>query len=155
MLASRPCGACDDADDKAVRLELLVKWEALPFAEASWEASDSFVGWEGALEAYEDAQARPCVPPPVEEAGSRPEEMTKLDDSPTFSEGRTLRPYQLEGVNWLLSSWAERRNVMLADKMGGSARRPTLTPTLVLTLMPGDARRRDGARQDGADRGDP
>ena len=30
----------------------------------------------------------------------------------------TLRPYQIDGVNWMLSYWAKRRNVMLADEMG-------------------------------------
>ncbi|EOD27599.1 Chromodomain helicase DNA binding protein, partial [Emiliania huxleyi CCMP1516] len=29
-----------------------------------------------------------------------------------------LRPYQLEGLNWLLFSWYARRSVMLADEMG-------------------------------------
>ena len=26
--------------------------------------------------------------------------------------------YQLEGVNWMASNWARRRNVLLADEMG-------------------------------------
>jgi hypothetical protein len=29
-----------------------------------------------------------------------------------------LLPYQLEGVNWLVSSWKKRRSVILADEMG-------------------------------------
>lgn len=28
-----------------------------------------------------------------------------------------LRRYQLEGLNWLITSWHERRNVILADEM--------------------------------------
>ena len=49
----------------------------------------------------------------------RPEELAKLDESPEFGDcGRTLRSYQLDGVNWLLSAWQQRRNVMLADEMG-------------------------------------
>jgi chromodomain-helicase-DNA-binding protein 7 len=35
-----------------------------------------------------------------------------------FRNGGSLRPYQLEGVNWLLFSWYAQRSVMLADEMG-------------------------------------
>lgn len=30
----------------------------------------------------------------------------------------TLRPYQLEGLNWLVFCWYQRRNSILADEMG-------------------------------------
>ena len=29
-----------------------------------------------------------------------------------------MRPYQLEGVNWLLFNWYARQNCILADEMG-------------------------------------
>ena len=29
-----------------------------------------------------------------------------------------LREYQVEGVNWLIFSWYQRRNCILADEMG-------------------------------------
>ena len=32
--------------------------------------------------------------------------------------GVVLREYQIEGVNWLLFSWYQRRNCILADEMG-------------------------------------
>ena len=32
--------------------------------------------------------------------------------------GVVLRPYQVEGVNWLIFSWYQRRNCILADEMG-------------------------------------
>ena len=52
--------------------------------------------------------------------GSRPprSNFRKLDASPAFKNGHALRPYQLEGLNWLLFSWYNRRSVMLADEMG-------------------------------------
>ena len=32
-----------------------------------------------------------------------------------YNGGHTLRPYQIEGLNWLLFSWYNRRSVMLAS----------------------------------------
>ncbi|KAI8957777.1 PHD/FYVE-zinc-finger like domain-containing protein [Daldinia sp. FL1419] len=37
---------------------------------------------------------------------------------PGLKEGRTLMPYQMEGVNWLLYSFHQQQNVILADEMG-------------------------------------
>jgi hypothetical protein len=41
-----------------------------------------------------------------------------LKDSPVFKNGMRLRQYQLEGVNWLLFQWHQRRSCILADEMG-------------------------------------
>jgi SNF2 family DNA or RNA helicase len=38
--------------------------------------------------------------------------------SPPFKDGRELRKYQLEGLNWLLFNWSRGRNSILADEMG-------------------------------------
>lgn len=35
-----------------------------------------------------------------------------------FLNNNQLRDYQLEGVNWLLFNWYNRRNCILADEMG-------------------------------------
>ena len=37
---------------------------------------------------------------------------------PIFKERRLLRDYQLQSLNWLISSWYDNRNVILADEMG-------------------------------------
>lgn len=37
---------------------------------------------------------------------------------PIFRDGRILRSYQLESLNWMIESWTRRRNVILADEMG-------------------------------------
>ena len=52
--------------------------------------------------------------------GARPPRTNfkKLESSPVMRMGHELRPYQIEGVNWLLFSWYARRSVMLADEMG-------------------------------------
>ena len=42
----------------------------------------------------------------------------KYDDQPYYLSNGTLHNYQLEGVNWLRFSWAQRTNTILADEMG-------------------------------------
>ena len=48
----------------------------------------------------------------------RKHEWKKWDESPDYKNNNKLRPYQLEGVNWLLFSWYNGRNCLLADEMG-------------------------------------
>ena len=43
---------------------------------------------------------------------------SKLKESPTFCNGRVLRPYQLEGLNWLRRNYFLGRNVILGDETG-------------------------------------
>ena len=43
---------------------------------------------------------------------------SKLTESPAFPSGRTLRPYQIDGLNWLRLNWYLQRNVILGDEMG-------------------------------------
>jgi chromodomain-helicase-DNA-binding protein 7 len=45
-------------------------------------------------------------------------EWKKLEESPVYLNGNTLREYQLEGLNWLSFSWFNGRNCILADEMG-------------------------------------
>ena len=49
----------------------------------------------------------------------RPNEFKKIE-SPSLWPGTSLRlrSYQLEGVNWLLFNWFQRRSSILADEMG-------------------------------------
>lgn len=37
---------------------------------------------------------------------------------PQYRSGRSLRDYQLEGLNWMVFNWYNRRNCILADEMG-------------------------------------
>ena len=61
--------------------------------------------------------------PPAEEDWDgieRPKkgEWVEFKESPAYKNGNQLRPYQLEGVNWLNFSWYNQRNCLLADEMG-------------------------------------
>ena len=59
---------------------------------------------------YPDRACRTFVPIPYRPYPRAP----TLSTSPlcTLQTGHALRPYQLEGLNWLLFSWYTRRSVM-------------------------------------------
>ena len=42
----------------------------------------------------------------------------KADYLPIFKDGQLLKSYQVKGVNWLVKSWNENKNIVLADEMG-------------------------------------
>ncbi|CAB1314478.1 unnamed protein product [Coregonus sp. 'balchen'] len=48
----------------------------------------------------------------------QPDKWQKLDKSKDYRSGNQLREYQLEGMNWLLFNWYNRKNCILADEMG-------------------------------------
>ncbi|OQS02507.1 chromodomain-helicase-DNA-binding protein [Thraustotheca clavata] len=47
-----------------------------------------------------------------------PTEFIPYEQSPTFKGGRTLRSYQVDGLNWMISCWKAKRSSLLADEMG-------------------------------------
>ena len=112
------------ADEKSVDDTpplFLVKWRGLPYVNCTWESCRTLLHDQSSIRSF---RAREVTPPALERrlaaSGLRPPRtnFTKLEVSPTFNTGHSLRPYQLEGLNWLLFSWYTRRSVMLADEMG-------------------------------------
>eukprot|EP00965_Chrysotila_dentata_P043635 1450738-Pleurochrysis_carterae.AAC.1 len=98
--------------------QVLVKWAGLSISSSTWEDARVLLDHSVALEAFKAAAASPVVPPTESVAAVRPKKLAPLKASPLFENGRSLRPYQLEGVNWMLGAWHKRRNVLLADEMG-------------------------------------
>ena len=47
-----------------------------------------------------------------------PNRFKPIKESSTYKGDNSLRPYQLEGLNWLLFNWYTRQNCILADEMG-------------------------------------
>ena len=99
----------------------LVKWRSLPYAGATWEGCYTLLHEQQEMRRYRRSE----VPPTAHErrmsaSGARPPRTNfkKLESSPVMRLGHELRPYQIEGVNWLLFSWYSGRSVMLADEMG-------------------------------------
>ena len=47
-----------------------------------------------------------------------PADFKKMKEPLVYKNNNRLRPYQLEGLNWLLFCWYTRQNCILADEMG-------------------------------------
>jgi SNF2 family DNA or RNA helicase len=130
----------DTWDDRCMQIEriidhdkdvgqVLVKWHTLAYAESTWEAISFLKQRMNAAEVQahvDDHTARNTVPSlqqltrvdrPANADGFR-----KLEQSPVFNEGYEqgleLRPYQVDGLNWLIFNWMSHRNVILSDEMG-------------------------------------
>lgn len=54
------------------------------------------------------------------DADEEPEanEFIPYEQSPTYKGGRTLRSYQVDGLNWMISCFKAQRSCILADEMG-------------------------------------
>eukprot|EP00871_Galdieria_phlegrea_P000345 jgi/Galph1/1310/GphlegSOOS_G5961.1 len=108
------------------KVEYLVKWCGLPFIESTWESMESLSSEEdmAAIDAFlEREQAASSTissrfNPFGTKASRKPFKRVTTQPSWLHGQGRMLRDYQLEGVNWLAFSWCHNRNVILADEMG-------------------------------------
>ncbi|XP_045079922.1 chromodomain-helicase-DNA-binding protein 6-like isoform X3 [Coregonus clupeaformis] len=91
----------------------LVKWCSLSYEEATWELQEDVDPVK--IREFEDIKRIPefkFVERP------QPDKWQKLDRSKDYRSGNQLREYQLEGMNWLLFNWYNRKNCILADEMG-------------------------------------
>ncbi len=101
----------------------LVKWAGLPYSECTWETRQD-VASEQAIQQYEIMNTVPntaelrAMPPLNTDRRPSPSLWRRHTESPMFRGGRTLRDYQLEGLNWLTWNWYNYRNSILADEMG-------------------------------------
>ncbi|XP_074461701.1 chromodomain-helicase-DNA-binding protein 6 isoform X8 [Larus michahellis] len=96
----------------------LVKWCSLPYEESTWELEEDVD--PGKIKEFEALQ----IPPENKHMVTYPEERPaseswqKLEKSREYKNSNQLREYQLEGMNWLLFNWYNRKNCILADEMG-------------------------------------
>ncbi|KAI0558582.1 DNA helicase [Gracilaria domingensis] len=107
--------------------EYLVKWCILSYENYTWERR-SDLSTEAdmkAIDAFSDREQAVLSMTskkrfnPFNVKDDRPK-MKRMTEQPKFlhGEGRTLRPYQLNGLNFLAFAWTKRNNVILADEMG-------------------------------------
>ena len=99
----------------------LVKWHSLPYSSCTWESCRTLLTEQSAIRRYWASEQPPSATEHrVAANGTRPPKSSFKANaqSPVYKDGHTLRPYQLEGLNWLLFSWYNRRSVLLADEMG-------------------------------------
>ena len=134
--------------DPEDNVRYVVKWKGLPFADMTWEywkdiktdaANEVEDFWMRQKPPDEETLVRNSQPHPhikdfrkVQESPSygvserkRPVAdsvdgrlVPKEDEDDSANPGFRLRNYQLEGVNWLLFNWWNRRSCILADEMG-------------------------------------
>lgn len=109
------CSEHTDDEGNTVK-HYLVKWKSLPYEDSTWELEEDID--EIKIEQFEKFNK---LPPKNEwKFKRRPpaDQWKQLDKTPVYKGGNTLRPYQLEGLNWLKYSWFKGNNCILADEMG-------------------------------------
>ncbi|XP_049327358.1 chromodomain-helicase-DNA-binding protein 9 isoform X4 [Astyanax mexicanus] len=105
---------CEDKDTGEPVVYYLVKWCSLPYEDSTWELKEDVD--QTKIEEFEKLQAARVDSRRVERPPAS--HWKKLEQSREYRNGNSLRDYQLEGVNWLLFNWYNRRNCILADEMG-------------------------------------
>ena len=100
--------------------EYLVKWSTLPYSSSTWERPADF---QDTLKVQQFLTH--SLPPTSEQVHQRlhpvrppPSSWAKLSETSEYKNGNLLRPWQVEGVSWLLYSWYNRKGSILADEMG-------------------------------------
>uniref|UniRef100_A0A336LW14 CSON006412 protein n=1 Tax=Culicoides sonorensis TaxID=179676 RepID=A0A336LW14_CULSO len=104
-----------DEDGNTVK-HYLVKWKSLPYEDSTWELEEDVD--EIKIEQFYRFNK---IPPRSEwrpKKRPHPDQWKQLDKTPIYKGGNSLRPYQLEGLNWLKFSWYKGNNCILADEMG-------------------------------------
>ncbi|KAK1330642.1 hypothetical protein QTO34_010838 [Cnephaeus nilssonii] len=105
---------CEDKDTGEPVIYYLVKWCSLPYEDSTWELKEDvdlakIVEFEQLQSSRPDTRHLERPPSNI---------WKKIDQSRDYKNGNQLREYQLEGLNWLLFNWYNRRNCILADEMG-------------------------------------
>jgi hypothetical protein len=130
--------------DPEDNVRYVVKWKGLPFTEITWEYWRDIK--RDAADEAEDfwLRQRPPDPERVARLVNKPHphisEFRKIQESPVYGKSERVRPianmgqaseddeggsgpgfslrsYQLEGVNWLLFNWWNKRSCILADEV--------------------------------------
>lgn len=99
--------------------EVYVKWKGLTYDNCTWESKDLISGF--AQKPIDDFLDRLRVGPisKPKESKNSTRVFHKLTEQPAWiQKPLALRPFQLQGVNFLAHNWCKRQNVILADEMG-------------------------------------
>ncbi|XP_077315307.1 chromodomain-helicase-DNA-binding protein 6 [Lithobates pipiens] len=102
-----------DSDTGEEVTHYLVKWCSLSYEESTWELEEDVD--PGKVKEFEVLQV---LPEHIVTERPPSDLWQKLECSRTYKNNNQLREYQLEGMNWLLFNWYNRKNCILADEMG-------------------------------------
>ncbi|XP_013200500.2 chromodomain-helicase-DNA-binding protein 7 isoform X1 [Amyelois transitella] len=105
----------DPANNSVVK-HYLVKWKSLQYEDSTWELEEDID--VDKIKQYKIFSEIPSKDKWKYKKRPSADHWVQLKESPLYKGGNTLRPYQLEGLNWLLFSWHNNRNCILADEMG-------------------------------------
>ncbi|DAZ97083.1 TPA: hypothetical protein N0F65_001267 [Lagenidium giganteum] len=99
----------------------LVKWRDLSYVDCSWEWEEELTD-DRKIAAFQRFNHPPMInnahPAMFSDVRPDPSTWAKYQESPVYNNQNTLRSYQLEGLNWMVFCWYNRRNCILADEMG-------------------------------------
>lgn len=108
----------DEVAENGHRKILLTKWAKFPYESSTFEYADHLQDCDGYHEAMKEYLLRKEKAHPINTpVGWRPSR-DRVPDTFTFKGNRELRPYQKEGVSWLVNKWLFRQSCILADEMG-------------------------------------
>lgn len=125
--------AHSEASDKAQISEVdqvLVKFQGLSYDEAVWEdppSPNDTERWSDFVAAYNEyIVGKYFKQPPAAMMKERVEtfrslnfaKKVELEKQPSAMTGGEMMPYQMEGLNWLLYNFHQKKDVILADEMG-------------------------------------
>lgn len=119
------------ADKAAIHMvnEVLVKFQGLGYEDSVWEdppEPEDEGRWSDFVAAYNEYIAGKYfkqIPAGVmkeslEDFRASNFEDVEMEKQPSSLTGGQIMPYQLEGMNWLLYNFHQKKNVILADEMG-------------------------------------
>ena len=108
---------------KVTKKRYLVKWLSLSYTAATWENEED-VNDDQKIALYHrqnkiTVHKQRALQANYQIVHPGVDKWTKYNETPAYYKAqRILRPYQLEGLNWLVFSWYNQRNTILADEMG-------------------------------------
>lgn len=115
--AAEVMGAHGDKGDLMFELAdlYLVKWKNIEYEDATWELFPETIQDEKLIRQFEERNI-------VQDLGKEILPSGKTCNLPleafNLKSNMTLRSYQVEGVNWLLTQWQHKRPAILGDEMG-------------------------------------
>jgi len=110
--------------------QVLVKFQGLGYDEAVWEeppSPDETDRWSDFVAAYNEwvvgkyfkLETAAVMKERIDQfRKSNFEKKVELKQQPSALIGGQIMPYQMEGLNWLLYNFHQKKNVILADEMG-------------------------------------
>uniref|UniRef100_A0A7N0TB68 Protein CHROMATIN REMODELING 5 n=2 Tax=Kalanchoe fedtschenkoi TaxID=63787 RepID=A0A7N0TB68_KALFE len=103
-----------------VTIEYMVKWQGMSYADATWKQQVKSAIAQEAIDECKAREASVGVQGAVIDFQRRRSKATlrKLDEQLEWLRLGKLRDYQLEGLNFLVNSWINDTNVILAHEMG-------------------------------------